>query len=100
MPCLLCWLETTRSSRCAAFPQLWMNLFSIISVTVPIICFSLMATNVLMFFGLVSNVFTSCLNPTVCMVGLRADSTVISSSVICSFFNSVILYFILGLHTS
>jgi hypothetical protein len=34
------------------------------------------------------------------MVGLRADSTVISSWFICSFLRSVILYFILGLRTS
>ena len=77
-----------------------MNLFSIISVTVPIIFLSLIATYVFIFLGLVSNVFIICLSPVVGMVGLRADSTAISSWFICSFLRSVILYFILGLRTS
>lgn len=77
-----------------------MNLFSIISVTVPIIFLSLIATYVFIFLGLVSYVFSICFSPVVGMVGLRADSTVISSWFICSFLRSVILYFILGLRTS
>lgn len=79
IPLFLCLLETTRSSKCAAIPQLWINLFSIISVTVPITSLLLMATKVLMLLGLVSNVFIICLSPVVGIVGLRADSTVISS---------------------